>query len=100
VCEASRASHTPMARGAHSEARFVDGRGMTVARGLFRDTDGWARVRLSDGREIDVPRARYVRWKWRPFFLDLPLADVFGRPAADNKKPRRRSGAESPEGNK
>jgi len=42
-------------------------------RGLFRDEDGWVRVRFDDGRELDMPKARYVALKRQPPFDELPL---------------------------
>jgi hypothetical protein len=49
-----------------------------MTQGLFRDAEGWVRVRYGDGREIDVPKARYVRWGWEPPFEALPLASDVG----------------------
>jgi hypothetical protein len=44
-------------------------------RGLFRDQDDWVRVRYESGRELDMPKARYVALKHQPPFEELPLIE-------------------------
>ncbi len=44
-------------------------------RGLFRDQEDWVRVRYDSGRELDMPKARYVALKRQPPFEELPFID-------------------------
>jgi len=44
-------------------------------RGIFRDQDEWVRVRYDSGRELDMPKARYVALKHQPPFQELPLIE-------------------------
>jgi hypothetical protein len=46
---------------------------MGVAHGLFRDTDGWVRVRYDDGHEMDLTGTLYVAANYAPPFHKLPL---------------------------
>ena len=47
--------------------------------GVFRDNEGWVRVRNSDGREIDMTKASYVASKRSPPFEALPLIEVLAQ---------------------
>jgi hypothetical protein len=49
-------------------------------KGLFKDAHDWVRVQFGDGREIDMPKERYVALKRDPPFEELPLSDDFGYP--------------------
>lgn len=46
--------------------------GSEMLRGIFRDSDDWARVRYANGREIDMPKARYIANRIQPAFDELP----------------------------
>jgi hypothetical protein len=44
--------------------------------GVFRDSEGWVRVRYPDGRELDMTKAGYVASKRSPPFEALPLRET------------------------
>jgi hypothetical protein len=48
--------------------------------GIFRYSDGWARVRYPDGREFDMTKARYVASKRSLPFAALPIKEAFTQP--------------------
>ena len=66
--------------------------GLRGSYGVFRDHDGWVRVRYPDGREIDMTKANYVASNRSPSFEALPLA-----PSADLPSRRRSKMTPSPD---